>query len=279
MYNIKDLETEGFVVIKNFISQDTVNEYNNLFDKIPVRKPKTPFHGTRFDKIPLDKKRYSIVANFNHNLYNQIESVLKKVREETDIVVDIVTKTPNFFDNSVFYNDYHQDHEPYYLCQDSYNSLNFWIPMVKPYPKTSGLLVVPHSRLPEDLKKILIGTGARTFIRENNKTIIFDNSTGDRYEVDFDLDKHSIVPEVEAGDLILLRVDVIHKTQDTTERRIAMSVRCYNSNSKIYRDKFFASNPEKNFRMQAQPHRYKGIVDEFNKTSDDFILLGNIAIE
>jgi ectoine hydroxylase-related dioxygenase (phytanoyl-CoA dioxygenase family) len=227
----------------------------------------------------LDKKRKIILANFNHEIYNQVETVLKQVKEETNIVVDIVTKIPTFFDNSVFYNGWHQDHEPYYLCQDSYNSLNFWIPLVKPNPKTSGLFVLPYSKLPDDLKKMLTGTGARTFVRENNKTIITDNDTGDTYEVDFDIDKHCVVPEVEAGDLILLRVDTLHKTQPATERRVAMSVRCYNSKSKIYRDKFFAGPAEKKNRMQSHQHRYNGIADKFNETTDDYILLGDVEIE
>jgi len=280
MYNIKDLETEGFVVIKNFIDKSTLEKYKTLFDNIPVDKPKTRFYNTKFDKndkVPLEKKRKIILANFNHDIYNLMEPVLKRVREETNITVDIVTKTPTFFDNSVFYNGYHQDHEPYYLCQDSYNSLNFWIPIVKPNPKTSGLFIVPHSRLPEDLKKLLTGTGARTFVRENDKTIITDNDTGKTYEVDFDLDKHSIVPEVEAGDLILLRVDTIHKTQYPTEHRIAMSVRCYNSKSKLYRDRFFSGPEEKKRRMQSHQHRYNGIKEQFDKTTDDYILLGDVA--
>lgn len=258
MNDIKDLETQGFVVIKNFITKHDVDKYKTLFNKISI-----------------DKNRKIILANFNHDLNRQIDLVLKQVKEETDIVVDIVMKNPAFFDNSVFDIDWHQDHEPYYLTQDSYNSLNFWIPIVKPDPKTSGIFIVPHSSLPEDLKKLIIGTGAKTFIRENDKTIISDNSTGNKYEVDFDLDKHCIVPEVEAGDLVLMRVDVIHKSQYPTERRIAMSVRCYNSNTKIVRDKFFSGCDFKKSRMQKDRLMYKPLIDAFDKTADDFILIGN----
>jgi ectoine hydroxylase-related dioxygenase (phytanoyl-CoA dioxygenase family) len=279
MHNIKDLETEGFVVIKNFFDKEDIERYKTLFDNIPADKIKSRFYNTKFDRVPLDKKRKIILANFNHDINKKIESILKQVREETNIVVDIVTKIPTFFDNSVFYNGWHQDHEPYYLCQDSYNSLNFWIPIVKPNPKTSGMFILPYSKLPDDLKEMLTGTGARTFVRENDTTIITDNDTGDKFEVDFDIDKHCVVPEVEAGDLILLRVDTLHKTQPATEHRIAMSVRCYNSKSKIYRDRFFSGPEEKKLRMQSHQHRYNGIANKFNQTTDDYILLGDVEIE
>lgn len=258
MHNIKDLETEGFVVIKNFLSSSDVIKYNNLFNDITDRRGK---------KI--------ISGNFEHDLNDKIQSVLKQVHEHTDIKVDIVIKKPAFFDNTVFEIDWHQDHEPYWLSQDSYNSLNFWIPIVKENPNTSGLVLVPHSKLPDDVKEIVIGTGAKTFIRDGHKTIITDNSSGEVYQTDFDLDYNSVIPEVSIGDLILMRVDVIHKSQKPTEPRTAMSVRCYYSQSKIHRDKFFTTCEVKTSRIAKDQLRYKPIADSFKQTTDDFILVGN----
>ena len=257
MFNIKDLETEGYVVIKDFLPKDVVDKYVKLYDGIEDRKGKI------------------ITGNFEHDLNDKIQSILKQVHEETGIKVDILIKKPSFFDNSVFEIDWHQDHEPYWLTQDSYNSLNFWIPIVKENSKTSGLVLVPHSSLPDDVKKITRGTGAKTFVREGNKTIITDNSSGEVYETDFDLDSHSVTPEISAGDLILMRVDVIHKSQMPTEHRIAMSVRCYYSQSKLYRDKFFSGCEVKRDRIAKDQLRYKPIVDSFKKTTNDYILVGN----
>ena len=277
MYNIKDLETEGFVVIKNFIRQSDAETYVSKLDVLQNQNQND--YNTNHQSISMSKKRKIILADFQHDISNQVHAVLKKVREETNISVDIITNYPTFFDNKLFYNGYHQDHEPYYLCQDSYNSLNFWIPILKPNAVSSGLSIVPHSTLPEDLKKILVGTGARTFVRNKNKTIITDNSTGDINEVDFDLDKYSVIPAVEPGDALVLRVDTIHKTQFPTERRIAMSVRCYNSKSKIYRDKFFHQIPEKQARIKSHQDRFNTIVDMFNKIEDDYILFGDMALQ
>ena len=49
-----------------------------------------------------------------------------------------------------------------------------------------------------------------------------DNENG--FKINIDLEKHKIVPLLNEGDLLLVKADIIHKTEDTNSFRI--SIRC-----------------------------------------------------
>jgi hypothetical protein len=49
-----------------------------------------------------------------------------------------------------------------------------------------------------------------------------DSSPG--FKLNIDLEAHKVVPELEVGDLLIMRADVIHRTHDAGSDRI--SVRC-----------------------------------------------------
>ena len=228
---ITDLQTKGFTVIKHFLSNE---EVAGLIEQFNIAKTKEPRN-----------KNYQVFS-FNHNLYTKIEQVLEQVRNNTDLHVDLTYHIAGFFDNALLDFAWHQDHEPYYRQQDSYHGLNFWIPIIKPDPKLSGLSVVPFTSI-ASLPQLnqLIGSGAKIFRSEGNTTFVKEDEYGNNFIIDVDLDKVSECPELEPGDLLLLRHDVIHKTQDRYSNRVAVSIRCYNGQSVITKDKFLSGCLEK----------------------------------
>ena len=59
--------------------------------------------------------------------------------------------------------------------------------------------------------------------------MIFGQDTGGKYEralrkIGIDLERHKVVPELDEGDLLVMRADVIHRTNDAGSDRI--SIRC-----------------------------------------------------
>jgi hypothetical protein len=53
---------------------------------------------------------------------------------------------------------------------------------------------------------------------------------------DVDFDALAVTPQLGEGDLLILRSDVIHKTQDATTQTVAASLRAVNSLSTLSRD-------------------------------------------
>jgi len=64
-----------------------------------------------------------------------------------------------------------------------------------------------------------------------------------RYLVDFDLDALAVTPSLSAGDLLLMRGDLIHKTQDADTQRVSTSIRVTYSKKTITRERLGPRDP------------------------------------
>jgi hypothetical protein len=72
------------------------------------------------------------------------------------------------------------------------------------------------------------GFGARRLMSENNRTYALDdNNGGHRTNFSFDLTELSVSPAISVGDVLVMRGDTIHRSQDTNTHRIAISIRCF----------------------------------------------------
>jgi len=119
---------------------------------------------------------------------------------------------------------WHVDHEPFYLYGNQRHYLNFWIPIEKKSGEDSNLCLIPFDRLTEvdpELSNQIIGAGA---ISVSSKRIHFD-ALGISRNYEFELESIAEVPHVEVGDILVIRGDVLHRTQNQRIERTAMSIR------------------------------------------------------
>jgi hypothetical protein len=237
----KDLLDRGFVVVPGFLGRAEIDSLLAGFDG--GRPPQDYMFGFKLlGRLPLQAA------------WSRIEPVLADIRAQTDIRADVINFltlshyiTTRFAERSSYL---HQDFDlDYKLTRDHLNYLNFWIPLRKPEPLKSNVTLVPFDVLrvrdPREHER-LVGAGGNRFVARNGKTAIFGRygsllSTDDSLEperiVDFDLEEIAVTPPLAAGDLLLMRGDVIHRTQDIETDRVAASVRVTYSGKVITRER------------------------------------------
>lgn len=227
--NLKILETKGFVVIPSFLSYDEVGELVEIFSFLKQE----PFFLNR-------NKGYQLLnSEPSAALKNKVLELLKSICQQTNIKVDIPLNL-TYFDTSLVQFPWHQDHDCFYQWQDLYNFVNCWIPILKPHLEEGNLELIPHDVLqtliPEFFNNSIKGQGQYTFYSSKEKTLIQHHGTHQITLFDFDLETIKEIPYVNAGDLVLYRGDVIHKTQNGD--RVAVNLRSVYSETIVYKDKF-----------------------------------------
>ena len=252
---IKDLEYKGYCVIKNFLGNDILEKLQNEY-----------LTSNSSDK----NKNYTLTLS-KFPLNEIVSPIVKLIRQDTDILVDITANSGVFFDNSQINFNWHQDHEPYYMFQDSYNALNFWIPIIKESPNKSGISIIPHDQLkikcPHLFDSEIKGKGAKSIKNVEGKSIIVDDNIGKNIDLTFDITLLAISPELNPGDLLILRQDIFHKTQDIETKRVAISIRAYNSNTILKKDVLLSGGNVKKRMIKDNPEPYESILNYFNEHS------------
>lgn len=143
--------------------------------------------------------------------------------------------------------NWHLDHFSYFLYGDHENWLICYMPVMKPSREFTNLAIIPTSTLASvdaDLQRRIQGRGAMRFRCVEEDTIEWfklrfpgqEIKVGDWFAIDdyrdatmgwrinIDLERHKVVPELEQFDLLIMRADVIHRTNDAANNRI--SLRC-----------------------------------------------------
>lgn len=143
--------------------------------------------------------------------------------------------------------NWHLDHFSYFLHEDHKNFLICYVPVFKPTPSLANVAIVGDDvvkALDPELHRRIQGRGALRFRCVEADTLEWfklrfpgeEITVGDWYAIEdmydetpgwklkFDLEKHKVVPELNAGDLLIMRADIIHRTNDAGCDRI--SVRC-----------------------------------------------------
>ena len=248
----KDLETKGFIVIPKFLSENLIS---NLIDQ----------HKTIHES---QNKNYNVgIFSINLDLRKVVSDVLDLVRFDTNIQVDLIPESGVYFDNSKINFNWHQDHETYFKWQDCYNSLNFWIPVIKPIHDKSGISMIPFDKLtscfPNLIKNDFIGQGAKRIWPGKNKTLVVDDERGKTYEIPIVLDAIMYTPDLMPGDLVIMRGDVIHRTQDCDTARLGISIHCENGNNWITREKFESGSEHKREMIKKNFAGFKRIIEAF----------------
>jgi hypothetical protein len=264
--NTKDLETRGFLKIPNFLSVEEIDI--------------------------IEKTHYSIINSGSENKnykvlrgpipksveYKSFE-LLAKINQETDIRTNRLVSGADYLDNDfISFYKWHQDHESYYKWQNSYDHLNFWIPVVKPDPYYSGLEVIPldnfRSIAPDFVDDYIIAQGAKICIKNFNPSRLKDDETGEIHDLTFDLDtiKETII--IKPGDLLLLRGDILHRSQPSATHRISLSYRAVNDNGIISKQKFFSGCLTKKIMINNNIKAFNKIISLFE--THDTILIKDV---
>jgi hypothetical protein len=143
--------------------------------------------------------------------------------------------------------NWHLDHFSYFLHEDHKNFLICYVPVFKPESSLANVAIVGDDvvrELDPELHRRIQGRGALRFRCVEADTLEWfklrfpgeDIVIGDWYAIEdmhdetpgwkikVDLEKHKVVPELNVRDLLIMRADVIHRTNDAGCDRI--SVRC-----------------------------------------------------
>lgn len=269
--NFKDLEDKGYIVISNFLN---VSEIDELVQKF-VKQVKQDTSLTN----PAKQVVYS----------NPTPEFLKDkclfwcdlISKKSNINVSSASGNIMFFANNRVITEWHQDHDSYFYLQNSFY-LNFWIPLIKTYPDKSGLKLIPHDRLverdPEFFKKYVLGKGAVDYFeKDDDTTEVSCVDTGKKFSINFKINELEEIPSVMPGDAIIMRGDVIHKTQNRTDRtdfRVALSHIVYNEDLILSKEKFYTGSPKKQEYIEHNRKLYEKIIELFEK--EDFIKVNRV---
>jgi ectoine hydroxylase-related dioxygenase (phytanoyl-CoA dioxygenase family) len=255
------LETQGYVVIPNFLDSKNIDMLKN--DNLSQGRQEA-----------ITNRNWNYVSNSAlAELAPLINNTLSLVKEHTKLDVDLIMPNSMYLDNQVSpFDKYHQDFEVYYILQQNVNKLNFWIPIVKPNSNKSGLGIIPMDKLislAPDYKNKIVNNGATHYFVEGTTTRVENYNLGESYQLQMNLDDIAVYPEIRAGDLLLMRGDTIHKTQDTDTNRLSVSVRCTQGSAKINKNIFLSGCERKQKFLKGMPKVVNTMLKLFEESNSD----------
>lgn len=216
--------TDGYLVIRQFLSSDEIKEYNGFYNTIKSQDCK---------EVVFEKNRPEVLMGLPYfSLHGKIDALVKLINKHTNFDLNYRRPSAAFFDTSITSLMWHQDDDTEQYHGKLYRSVNFWMPITKPDPTKSGLCLISPLKI-KDIDQSayegVIGRGDIGFIEDTNKTTVINRHT---HEVvctfNFEIESLAVAPVLSPGDLLLFRGDVPHRTQDHSTFRVAMGVRCSN---------------------------------------------------
>jgi hypothetical protein len=221
-----DLLKHGFTVVKNFLNFTDIETLKNEYDsKKSIISVNDKYHWS--DLTP--------------EIRNKVHSLVQLINPEYTICMGV------YFNNKEINLTWHQDHESCYLWQST-DELAVWIPILKQHPTQDGISLIDFEELkkhvsPEIYAQIL-GRAASGFkLLDNGNTMWYDDVNNQQVELPINIDNVAVTPEIDVGDILLFRGDLIHRTQPPTAERVAVSVRCHPKNYVMSKQEFY-SDPE-----------------------------------
>lgn len=254
--DLREIETRGFVVIRNFLS---LQEIDIIKKDYLIQRDRS------------DNANYS-VAFAGAEVYELLSEKILKVGEE----VGKVTSTHTDFDQGALYFSikgvkfsWHQDHECFFMNQNHIDYLNFYMVIIKEKVEEANLHVIPFDKLKAkspEYYDMVVGSGARWYTVRDGVTHIYSDEVGASVgTIPFDIATIAETPHLNAGDLLLLRGDIIHSSQESNTNRIALSFRLAYSRTKVSLKKLVNGGKPKMVIMIRNKSNYNRIFDAFKK--------------
>lgn len=250
--NWDSLERQGFCHVKSIFPRNDLPDYGQI-SKLISASSRT------IEDIPGDLRSFLVdkVAPTVDAAKSNLKLNLSRDFEWCAIHIDhkkserVLRANPGYHsDPTIAPNgamDWHLDHGSYYLHRDHTNRLIFYFPIFKEKKDKGNLALISKDTLmkidPFTARKVE-GRGALRFRVvepdtiewfkrrfQTDKLVIgdwfaiedyYDGNPG--WQLSFDPEREKIVPELAVGDCLIMRADVIHKTNDSNISRL--SVRC-----------------------------------------------------
>jgi hypothetical protein len=266
--DVKDLETRGFVVVPSFLSDAEVRRCREDFERQPV---------------DANNHNYSLSgasSDAQGAVTPRVQELLALVSRTTSLSVDLPLGAAYFATGRGISFSWHQDHESFFTIQNHYDYLNFYIPIVKPRRDKSNLSIVPFDVLerasPRGFAKLVRG-GATRFPRIRGGRMVFFDDSGSVLLMSEDLNRLAHTPELGPGDLLLLRGDMIHSTQDTETERVSLSFRAARKDTTVRRSRLAAGSLYKVRMMVNNAATYERMFRTFDVAGEDAIAFYDLA--
>jgi hypothetical protein len=257
--NLKKLDSIGYVYIPNFLSASELKLLRSEYQHSKV----------------VENKNYALVHSeiAKKILGKKLKALIDQVTAETNLTINHLCPTINYTDTKNLFFDWHQDHESYYVYQQSQEHLNFYIPIIKPDVKLSGMQLVPMDKVVDYLVgpqvERIVNYGATRFVPHSTYTHVIDEETGKDFNIPVNINTIADTPEIGEGDLLLIRGDVIHKTQDNNTRRVAISIRAINGDAPVSLTKLKSGCETKQRYLTQNSNYYDGIFQLFEQKQTD----------
>lgn len=223
--NWKDLETRGFIHVRGFFNPGELDACRADYAVQPVDA------NNRNNAVSVASQLAT------STLQPALEDLMARVRANTDIRVDLNLGAYYFATaRGVF--PWHQDHESWFTTQNHYDYLNLFIPILKPRPDKSNLCIVPFDVLERESPKTfrrLVRRGATLAYDLADRQLLFQSDSGVAHVTRVPLERLAFVPQLEAGDMLIMRGDILHRTQDGDTERVALSIRLGDSQTIVRR--------------------------------------------
>lgn len=260
--DFKDLETKGFVVIPSFLSATEIADFNE------------DFYRQGIDTANSNYRLAKASPRTNARMAERAGEVLRRVSEQTGLRVDSPQVAWYFSTGkSAGVNfQWHQDHESFFQLQNHYDYLNFYIPIKKPRTDKSNLSVVPFDVLEHEdteLFRRMQRRGATHFGCLARMRLVYFDDGGDVHIIRGEMDRMAYTPMLAAGDLLLLRGDMIHRTQDSETERIAISFRASSAQTIVRRSRLAYGGLVKAKMMAKNPEPYQRMFRAFDQAGRD----------
>lgn len=239
--SIDELALRGYSVVRDFLPLSglsptlvqqlwsTNRDRSGVITDIPERLKAylVPFANQLFNSLnPLDLR---LGNSIDYSAIKVTEADSQRyIRPVRNIHQDV-----SFFLNGAL--DWHLDHYSFYRYRDHFNYLICYIPILKPSSSSSNLDLIPYDHLLDAdflTYKRTIGRGAMRLRKVEDFNLewftarfpsqninvnewfaiddYFDHCDG--WPLDFDPDSISVSPHLYAGDLLIMRADLFHKT-------------------------------------------------------------------
>lgn len=259
--SVRDLETKGFLLISNFLTQREIAAFQ--WDSI---------HGTDSGHSnPVGNNISPVLVKI---IFPKLKNILDLIQKYTNLKLDFCiggfyadTKTVNF--------PWHQDHAVSYFFQQGINYVNFYMMIKKENNDITNITILPFDNLrkyvPKQANKI-IGHAAQRFLVKDNKTEVLDDNLSNNYLLPINIENIAYTPKLKEGDLLLIRGDMPHRTQDNLSHRTAVSLR-FAENNTVYKNKILETCDFKSKYIENSKHVYTPLFKAFEFYQRDSITI------
>lgn len=253
---LSDIETKGFAVVRDFLSHDEIDTIMQDYHAGQTRNQSDDFQISR------------ACSQTFAMLHDRMMSVSEDVGKVTSTDVDVEQGGEYFSISNAVTFPWRQNETSFYLNQNHYNYLNFYMILSKDKREEASVGLIPFDRLkamsPDCYYRIVGGAGR--FVVQNERTNIYGIEEGKKWgTLPYDIGTLSESHYLRAGDLLLMRGDVIHQLQHSDSGHIILAMRMANSQNRIRLKRMVSGSWPKIVVMMNNRRTFSRIFNAFEK--------------